>query len=745
MRGHRRWLLLWVLPALTLLGSCDSEPTRPAAEDTRREAPAFPMGPHGAQKYWLEGSLVNIEVQMEGGTPSQSVLNEISAAADEWNTYVLDLQGYYSSLPHLNESVDTSITSEPKILIEYFEQGNWGWCGEYIGEKEGTDSTRILRIWKKNESDTCGGRIVQDLEGVAVHEMGHALGFLDFNTEATRWCVVNFPDTGDPNHHPCSFEQQAIYATYGLRSPDPSAELPLVKTLEVSPPRDTLFIGDTTRYEVIAIVGPEPSDPQQTEDTVSALVSWIPSDTQIISKVDESESWVDVVGVGLGAAELTVQADPDEATVWPWPGDAADVTVVRESGLVTRFTEESTDTWRYTDQFLSAGRSSTGPDIVYRWRFKATGPWTAYSSDTLFEYSGHATAGAKSVTLEVKSTATGDTALVDKDFSVGSGIVSLAGPTWITQKALYTYTSNQTGDWYERRDPDTNLEWLIGLYNSDTYNRIWAMGDYTIAVRSHKLAGGYLRRRRLDVEVCWERLPQCEVTAESIAGAGAGHRTSMQATAGPDYIFGAGPWISAGSEASPEMARFYDLTGLHEPNSAFANADWLNGGRGVTTDAAGRWTLEWHNLDVADPNITGFEFTVSPLTGGSYVFGMAADPDLSGTPGDDESGYDPERGMVYVLDSSMAVGFLLRDGRADALVKARQFGARVQAPRAKPAAWRAHRASGIEVSPGSDDVQLILSTDETSGSRSWTLWIVRGDSLKEIRKLADEVLSEWVE
>jgi len=153
--------------------------------------------------------------------------------------------------------------------------------------------------------------------------------------------------------------------------------------------------------------------------------------------------------------------------------------------------------------------------------------------------------------------------------------------------------------------------------------------------------------------------------------------------------------------------------------------------------------VEWSQLEVPDPNIKGYEFMVTPFKGGSYEFAMALDPDLE-DPTDDESGFDNGRGMIYAVAGSDALGFLLLDSRGDdALLKANQFGARKFAPGSKDEAWKAQREPGVKLEAGADDVQLILSTAETSGVGSWTLWMLRGDSVQDIRKLADQVLEEY--
>jgi hypothetical protein len=197
-RSHRWILLSSILLVIALIGACFDEPTapEPTREGVDEPSLAF-LAPGGAAKNWDEGDFINVEVT---GSPGASVLSAIGAAADEWNTYVFDLDGHYNDLPHVSDDPKTTTQSTPKIRIDYSEDGTWGWCGASEGW-DGTD-VWVLSISKKNERDSCGGRIVQDLEGVVAHEMSHAFGFGHLDTDATYWCVANVPATGNLNHHP---------------------------------------------------------------------------------------------------------------------------------------------------------------------------------------------------------------------------------------------------------------------------------------------------------------------------------------------------------------------------------------------------------------------------------------------------------------------------------------------------------------------------------------------------------------
>ena len=745
MQRPRLPMVAFFLSLPIALMSCGDHPAEPEtnADGTQpaRDASGHPV-PEGIDTLWSSGSLIRLQVDTVDGVPGQSVLNAVKAAAQEWNEHVFDLPGHYNDLPHLvDDSVYTIDVSNPKIFIDYSDEGDDGWCGEATsGTNPPVDSTYTISIWRRDlaDEDKCGGRLVDDLDGVISHEMSHAFDLFHVDTDETFWCAANVPLTGDLNQSPCSFEQQLIYRAYLLRNDWVRSTILLATRVKILTDVDTVVVNDTVTFTMAALSGPEPSDTGGTADTVTADVTWSSSNTAVLATDDQSGAVVDVIGMTAGTVDLIVTADPDTTTVWPWPADTVTVVVVRASGLDPCFDEENTSTSRYVDQFLEAEAicGTTGSGYQYRWQFEDGGTWTSYSTNPKYELSGHSSSGTDTVTLDVKKTATGDTALVSKEFSVGSTIISLTGPTYVTDKLLKTYTASQTGNWYERFNPDQYESWGYATStNSSTYNRIWAAGEYDVALRNTKTVSGELRRRRLDVEVCYQCSPE-----EIIAGPGLG-AILQDGTSGDDWgIFGAGPWIVGGTEEIPELARFYDLTGLHDEGTPFAEGSWLGGDGGVAEDSRGRWQVKWTKLRSTDPDVLGFEFTVTPRTGGDYEFGLAIDPDL-GSPVDDESGYDPTRGMVYTLDRSMAVGLLLRGSGSDALSTVREYGARTLAPRAERDAWSATRDVGIHLATGPDDVQLILSADQVAGTTSWQLWIVRGSTVNEIETLADQVLA----
>lgn len=694
---------------------------------------------------------MTVEVAAIGGAPSGTVAAAASDAAAAWNSYVLGLSPV---LPALDEVIVTSPAAPPKIVIEYSEPGDWGWCGESssITGKETQSAIATLTVKKVDDGDfnECGSgtvRIVQDLLGVVTHEMSHALGLQHVDSEETFWCIVNVPPTGMLNPLPCTYEQQLLFQTYRIRS-DSTAVIPshayIARTIELSAATYSLAVGDTLTFSVTAIAGPEPSDTAgETHEVTGLSYSWSSSDTLVLRVEASSSPSATVTAVGAGTADVIVRANSAANVAYPWPADTVEVTVARATDLDPCFSVEGTSTYRAVDQFLTASSvcGSPGTGLEYRWRFEDGGAWTAWSTARTIEFLGHGSSGEKAVTVAVRDPATGDTAQDARTFQVASQTQTVTGPEYVTDKFLKHYASTEVGDWYERLDPETNTSWGPRLLaGSSTYDRIWPAGTYEVALRSTNTVAGQLRRGRLGVEVCWG----CGGGGVEFASVpGGGLLASMQSAAVLDRwgIFGAGPWIAGRTESTPELARFYDLTGLHEADSPFAEAGWLEGEGGRTADVGGRWELEWTRLRAPEEDVLGFEFTVRPRTGASYAFGFAVDPDL-GSPVDDESGSDGSRGLAYAFDGTRAVGFLLREaGGGDALASVREYGARSFAPRAEEEAWRAAGERGVTLASGPDDVQFLLWAEAAMGVRTWRLWILRGSDAEELAARADRLLA----
>ena len=184
---------------------------------------------------------------------------------------------------------------------------------------------------------------------------------------------------------------------------------------------------------------------------------------------------------------------------------------------------EHTTTWRLTDQVFSAGCSTLGLDIQYRWQFDAGGPWTPYSSDTLYDYfPGHSAAGPHTVTLEAHSTTSGLSGTTPYAFTVASDRLLMTGRTFVTDKAHNPYRGykNDTQPahryrawWFERYEDNPRWWEASGPYPQDSIVRIWPAGEYTVDLREDSSTAGRLNRSRLHVRVCNPPSPSCELLA----------------------------------------------------------------------------------------------------------------------------------------------------------------------------------------------------------------------------------------
>lgn len=252
-----------------------------------------------------------------------------------------------------------------------------------------------------------------------------------------------------------------------------------------------------------------------------------------------------------------------------------------------------------------------------------------------------------------------------------------------------------------------------------------------------QVPGSPLGRGRIDVEVCHESIPGCggPPPAEMVAGGGF---LSVSPIGGTDEwgLFGLGPWIAS----SDDVSRFYDLTGLHEPGSPFANIGWLDAETGTAVDSRGEFTVEWQRASSQDPDVRIVDFTVRTSGGGAYRFGMAVDPDLGDSPADDRSGYDADRGLVYVFDGSGAVGFQLQSRGANIISAVDQYGARRFAPRLSDDARQVGDASGVRLVSGEDDVQFVISGGAADDTGSWRLIMVRAPTVRLLRRRVDGLL-----
>lgn len=396
------------------------------------------------------------------------------------------------------------------------------------------------------------------------------------------------------------------------------------------------------------------------------------------------------------------------------------------------FEPNGQSTWRMTDQFLDAN-CSTGGSLEYAWDFGSG--FGTFTSEPVAEFFGHSTAGTNTVRLRVRD-ASADEDTASLAATVTDDRVTLTGPSYVTDKRLKTYTASVLSAWYERYDPDTLTTWYLTSSPATVYTRIWPAGDYTRALRAEKTTASPLGRGRIDVVVCHSSLPGCE--QEMVAMAGNGHPAVLPSSAQDAWgMLGAGPWL-ASKEA---LVRFYDLTGLHEPGSPFADTGWLEARGGETTDHTGRWRVRWRQVLATDPGVRIVDLEVEPQATGEYRFGFAVDPDLGASPADDRAGFDADRGLAYAYDGTAALGLLLHGQGRDALHAVEQYGTRNWAPRTELEARAVLETDRVRLLEGTDDVQFVLSGGTAEGTSRWRLVLIRAGSVRELMARADGYLN----
>jgi hypothetical protein len=384
-------------------------------------------------------------------------------------------------------------------------------------------------------------------------------------------------------------------------------------------------------------------------------------------------------------------------------------------------------TLQYADQYLSAGCSELGAHKRFRWYGAGDVPLTAWSGDTLLDFPGHADTGTQLVILRDSNTTTHATARDTLSFAVSRGHVTLTGETYIPDKATYVYASTQLGHWFERYE-DGPLWYPATAYEQESLTRIWPKGDYTVDLRQHRFTG-VLRRGRLMVQVC--SVAGCSPPIEA-----------PQATADvvADWgLFGAGPWLGWGGADLRRTLRYYDLWGMPDRASPFAEPTWLTGEGGRVRDAETGWQVDWAPRTVPHDDVRALEFAVAGTAGRPSVFSLAVDPDLGADAADDVASYDRERGLVVVADGERAVGFLLRAGGANALASVQEYGVGRWAPTVPATAWAAQREPGIHLRGIPGDVQLLLSAPPVDGGGTWTFVVLRGSTPAAVRARAEEV------
>jgi len=427
---------------------------------------------------------------------------------------------------------------------------------------------------------------------------------------------------------------------------------------------------------------------------------------------------------------------PPKAMAFPNSDISDTVSITLGTACARRVENTSwTNTWKQADQYLSAGCSELGSNKRFRWYTAGDVPLTGWSSDTLFDFSGHVSTGSQVVILKDSNTTTHATARDTLSFTIYDQWLTLVGPTFITDKQRKVYwadssgtDSTHAGQWFERYD-DGPQWYPASAYEQDTLKRIWPYGEYTVDLRQHKYTG-VLRRGRRFIEVC---SPDCGDPAPPAL------RASPADATGGWGLFGAGPWLGWGSPDVGRTLRLYDLWGMHDRQTPFTDAAWFTGPGGTVTDPETGWAVTWTPRDLGITNVRGVDLTVTDARTRPYVFSMAVDPDLGTNGGDDVGTYDAARGLVLVADAETALGFLLLDaGGRNALASVQEYGVGRWAPTVSAVAWAAQRA-GVHLRGTPGDVQLVLSAGQTDAAGTWTFVVLRGATRDAVRARADEV------
>jgi hypothetical protein len=395
------------------------------------------------------------------------------------------------------------------------------------------------------------------------------------------------------------------------------------------------------------------------------------------------------------------------------------------------------DTWLHADQYISAGCSQLGSNKRFRWYDSADVELTDWTTDTLFDFKGHFHTGAQLVILQDSNTTTHATSRDTVHFTVYNHQLGFEGESYVTRKGNYLYvawTDDTThhGYWFERYD-DGPQWYPATATEQDSLYRTWPAGDYTVDLRQH-LNTGVLHRRRLVVDVC--TVPGCSAPPAPPVTPSPG-----PAAAADWGLFGAGPWLGWGAADLRRTLRWYDLWGMPDRTSPFADVAWVTNDGGQVRDSETGWQLDWILHDLGLPDVRAFDLVVSGRRDRSYVFSMAVDPDLGPEPADDVARYDAGLGLVLVADGEAAVGLLLLnpDGADNAVASVQEYGVGRWAPAVGAAAWAAQREPGIHLRGIPGDVQLLLSAAPADGGGRWTFVVLRGATPAAVQARAEQV------
>lgn len=276
---RRYWPAVAVVGVLSLACSPDS-----LSDPVPDQHPMFVPDPGGGAFNPRVSGLVRV-VFVPASAPSELV-NTVWSAFMTWEAHLL---GQITFTRDANAQVNGQIT----VTFDMSQSSNGAyWCGD----------ASITLYRKSSATAYCGGRVVPDLFGVAVHEVGQRLGMTTMTTPATSACISNVPSAseGDLNHSLCAHEIEAIRYEYGHRSDAPDMSQLMITGVR---PAGSVTVQAGSSASVGAIFECEPSLTMTACPT--APVNWSSSNTGVFTVAGNSSATVS--GHAQGSATLSSQ------------------------------------------------------------------------------------------------------------------------------------------------------------------------------------------------------------------------------------------------------------------------------------------------------------------------------------------------------------------------------------------------------------------------------------------------------